>query len=68
MPGIGGDEYAAGVRLVGLDAARAEKDAGPVVTQLLDAAAERCTSSKRRVNEGEDHDRHAKGAGLGEDA
>jgi hypothetical protein len=39
-PGIGGDEFAAGVRFVGFEAAGAEQDAHAFAAQLLDAAAE----------------------------
>ena len=46
VPGVAGDEVAAGVWVVGFDAARAKQDADSFTSQLLQTAAERSAGGK----------------------
>src|SRR6266571_7079593 len=68
VPGVGGDELAAGVRLVRLDATGAEQDPDSLAAQVLDAAPERGAGGERGIDEGKNDDRHAQAGGLGENA
>src|SRR5260221_90977 len=68
VPGVAGDEFAAGVRLVRLDATGAEQDPDSLAAQVLDAAPERGAGGERGIDEGKNDDRHAQAGGLGENA
>ena len=68
VPRVPGDEFAAGVRLVGLDAADAEQDVDTFAAQTLDAAAEWGAGGECGVDEREDDDRDAEDGGLREEA